>query len=102
MEVLVIDGQGGRIGQQLIKAILSRYPEVELTAIGTNSLATSAMLKGGAAQGATGENAQARARRILIPLNQCDNLVAGVADMPVGRLLDSAVDELGRVLKELA
>ena len=49
MEVLVIDGQGGRIGQQLIKAILSRYPEVELTAIGTNSLATSAMLKGGAA-----------------------------------------------------
>ena len=46
--------------------------------------------------------AQARARRILIPLNQCDNLVAGVADMPVGRLLDSAVDELGRVLKELA
>ena len=37
MEVLVIDGQGGRIGQQLIKAILSRYPEVELTAIGTNS-----------------------------------------------------------------
>ena len=138
MEVLVIDGQGGRIGQQLIKAILSRYPEVELTAIGTNSLATSAMLKGGAAQGAPGENAlmvacrragvilgplgiviadalmgeiypamavavaQARARRILIPLNQCDNLVAGVADMPVGRLLDSAVDELGRVLKELA
>ena len=138
MKVLVIDGQGGRIGQQLIKAILSRYPEVELTAIGTNSLATSAMLKGGAAQGATGENAllvacrradvilgplgiviadalmgeispamavavaQARARRILIPLNQCDNLVAGVADMPVGRLLDSAVDELGRVLKELA
>ena len=138
MEVLVIDGQGGRIGQQLIKAILSRYPEVELTAIGTNSLATSAMLKGGAAQGATGENAllvacrradvilgplgiviadalmgeispamalteaQASARRVLIPLNQCDNLVAGVADMPVGRLLDSAVDELGRVLKELA
>ena len=138
MEVLVIDGQGGLIGQQLIKAIQSRYPEVELTAIGTNSLATSAMLKGGAAQGATGENAllvacrradvilgplgiviadalmgeispamavagaPARARRILIPLNQCDNLVAGVADMPVGRLLDSAVDELGRVLKELA
>lgn len=51
MEVLVIDGQGGRIGQQLIKAILSRYPEVELTAIGTNSLATSAMLKGARPKG---------------------------------------------------
>lgn len=52
MEILVIDGQGGRIGQQLIKAILTRYPQVEVTAIGTNSLATSAMLKGGASQGA--------------------------------------------------
>ena len=36
MEILVIDGQGGRIGQQLIKAILTRYPQVEVTAIGTN------------------------------------------------------------------
>ena len=142
MEILVIDGQGGRIGQQLIKAILTRYPQVEVTAIGTNSLATSAMLKGGASQGATGENAllvacrradvilgplgiiiagpigilmadalmgeispamavavgQARARRILIPLNQCDNLVAGVAGLPVARLLESAVGELGKLL----
>ena len=132
MEILVIDGQGGRIGQQLIKAILARYPQVEVTAIGTNSLATSAMLKGGASQGATGENAllvacrradvilgplgivdalmgeispamavavgQARARRILIPLNQCDNLVAGVAELPVARLLESAVGELGKLL----
>ena len=133
MEILVIDGQGGRIGQQLIKAILTRYPQVEVTAIGTNSLATSAMLKGGASQGATGENAllacrradvilgplgiviadalmgeispamavavgQARARRILIPLNQCDNLVAGVAELPVARLLESAVGELGKLL----
>ena len=135
MEVLVIDGQGGRIGQQLIKAILSRYPEVELTAIGTNSLATSAMLKGGAAQGATGENAllvacrradvilgplgiviadallgeispamavavgQSPAKKILVPMNQCDNIVAGVEDLPVGKLLDSALEELDLLLK---
>ena len=138
MELLVVDGQGGRIGQQLVRGIVARHPKLQVFAVGTNSLATAAMLKGGASQGATGENAllvacrradvilgplgiviadallgeispamavavaQARARRILIPLNQCDNLVAGVADMPVGRLLDSAVDELGRVLKELA
>lgn len=134
MEILVVDGQGGRIGQQLIKAIVANYPGVEITAIGTNSLATSAMLKGGASQAATGENAllvacrradvilgplgiviadalmgeispamavavgQARARRILIPLNQCDNLVAGVAELPVARLLESAVGELGKLL----
>ena len=66
MEILVIDGQGGRIGQQLIKAILARYPQVEVTAIGTNSLATSAMLKGGASQGATGENALLVACRLII------------------------------------
>lgn len=41
---------------------------------------------------------QARARRILIPLNQCDNLVAGVAELPVARLLESAVGELGKLL----
>ena len=41
---------------------------------------------------------QARARRILIPLNQCDNLVAGVAELPVARLLESAVAELGKLL----
>ena len=105
-----------------------------MIAVGTNSMATAAMLKGGASQGATGENAllvacrradvilgplgiviadalmgeispamavavgQARARRILIPLNQCDNLVAGVAELPVARLLESAVAELGKLL----
>lgn len=41
---------------------------------------------------------RARARRILIPLNQCDNLVAGVAELPVARLLESAVAELGKLL----
>ena len=72
MEILVIDGQGGRIGQQLIKAILTRYPQVEVTAIGTNSLATSAMLRAGADEGATGENAivynAARADILLGPI----------------------------------
>ena len=74
MEILVIDGQGGRIGQPLIKAILTRSPQVEVTAIGTNSLATSAMRKGGASQGATGENALLvacrRADVILGPLRR--------------------------------
>ena len=57
MEILVVDGQGGRIGQQLVRAILARFPGVEVRAVGTNSMATAALLKGGAAQGATGENA---------------------------------------------
>lgn len=47
MEVLVIDGQGGRIGQQLIRCIRERFPETAVIAVGTNSMATAAMLKGG-------------------------------------------------------
>ncbi len=53
--ILVIDGQGGRIGKLLVEQIKKRLPEHYILAIGTNSLATAAMLKGGADKGATGE-----------------------------------------------
>ena len=135
MEILVVDGQGGRIGQQLVRAITARYPQLKVFAVGTNGMATAAMLKGGAAQGATGENAllvacrkadvilgplgiviadallgeispamalavgQSRAKKILIPINQCDNIVAGGEDLPVSKLLDSALEELDLLLK---
>ena len=56
MKIVLIDGQGGRLGQPLAEAIVKENIDCELTAIGTNSIATSAMLKGGASQGATGEN----------------------------------------------
>ena len=52
--VLVIDGQGGGLGRQLVAAIAAACPEAELTAVGTNSLAANAMLKAGAARAATG------------------------------------------------
>lgn len=134
MEILVVDGQGGRIGQQLVRGITTRHPLLKVFVVGTNGLATAAMLKGGAVQGATGENAllvacrradiilgplgiviadallgeispamaaavgQSRAKKILIPMNQCDNIVAGVAELPVGKLLDSALLELDKLL----
>ena len=56
MNVLVIDGQGGQIGSILIKEIRKQYPQLQITAVGTNTAATATMLKAGAAQGATGEN----------------------------------------------
>ena len=56
-KIVVIDGQGGKIGRQLVEAIRTSLPDAELTAIGTNSVATSNMLKGGAKNAATGENA---------------------------------------------
>ena len=130
MRVLVIDGQGGGLGRQLVAAISAACPDAELTAVGTNSLAASAMLKAGAARAATGENAvlvnarradvivgplgiviadallgeitpamaaavgQADARRILVPVNHCDNYVVGIADVPVGTLVQSAAQKV--------
>ena len=57
MKVLVIDGQGGGVGKALVSAIKRIAPAVTLTALGTNAAATAAMLRAGADQGATGENA---------------------------------------------
>ena len=57
MNILVIDGMGGGIGKAIIEHIKSEIPGAIITAVGTNSIATSAMLKAGANNGATGENA---------------------------------------------
>ena len=59
MNVLVIDGQGGGLGKQLVAALSTQCPEIRLTAVGTNSLAANAMRKAGALRAATGENAVA-------------------------------------------
>ena len=57
MTVVVLDGQGGGIGRALVAAIAPLLPEgTELLCVGTNAMATAAMLKAGAQRGATGEN----------------------------------------------
>ena len=57
MNVVIIDGMGGGIGKAIIEHIRSELGDVKITAVGTNSIATSAMIKAGANNGATGENA---------------------------------------------
>jgi len=56
MKITIIDGQGGKIGKSIVEQLKKNHPEQEIYAIGTNSLATAAMLKAGADYGATGEN----------------------------------------------
>ena len=56
MNIMVIDGQGGRMGKSIVEQMKRNCPEDEILAIGTNSIATAAMLKAGADAGATGEN----------------------------------------------
>ena len=129
-QVLVIDGQGGCLGRQLVSALAAACPEAELTAVGTNSLAANAMLKPGASRAATGENAvvvncrhadvivgpigiviadallgeitpamaaavcQSGARRVLVPINHCENYVVGVPDQPVSQLVAAAAQKV--------
>lgn len=69
--ILVIDGMGGRIGQEVVQRFRSAFGEtVEILAVGTNSAATSAMLKAGANRAATGENA------VRVTAREADILVA--------------------------
>ncbi len=131
--IVIIDGQGGGIGRQLVARLRERLPEAVITAVGTNCSATDAMLKAGASAGATGENAvlvacrraeviagpvgiviadslggeitpamavavaQSPATRVLLPFNHCSNLIVGVADYNIARLVQNAVDEIVRL-----
>lgn len=137
MNLLIIDAQGGGIGKQVISAVKSNLSNIKIMAVGTNTVATAAMLKAGADNAATGENpvivgcrradvivgpigiviadalqgeitpamalavGQSMAKRILIPVNHCDNLVVGVNDYSVGRLIDAVVEELVKLQLDL-
>ncbi len=57
MRIAVIDGQGGGIGKHIVEQLRKKIPELEILALGTNALATGAMLRAGATEGASGESA---------------------------------------------
>jgi NAD(P)-dependent dehydrogenase (short-subunit alcohol dehydrogenase family) len=58
MKIAVVDGQGGGIGKALVEKLRIEFGnDIEITALGTNALATSLMLRAGADEGASGENA---------------------------------------------
>ena len=61
MKIVIVDGQGGKLGKLLVEQLKLACPQVQLYAIGTNSIATATMLKAGADFGATGENPVIRA-----------------------------------------
>ena len=84
MNVLVIDGQGGGLGKQLVAALSTQCPEARLTAVGTNSLAANAMRKAGAPRAATGENA------VVVNCRRADVIVG-----PIGIVIaDSLLGEI--------
>ncbi|MBE6987571.1 MAG: DUF3842 family protein [Clostridia bacterium] len=89
MKILIIDGQGGRLGKLLIEKIKSDKPSLELIAVGTNSIATSVMLKAGADMGATGENP------VVVNAKNADVIIG-----PVGIIVANAL--MGEVTPKMA
>ena len=69
MKILIVDGQGGGAGRQLAVQIKQAFPDIQLMAVGTNTVATSAMMKGGADTAATGENA------VLVAARKADIII---------------------------
>ena len=134
MNVTIIDGQGGQLGAQLVKEITNQFPDINVIAIGTNSVATATMLKAGSKNAATGENSvivacrkadiiigpvgivitdsllgeitdkmaiavgRSDAVRILIPMNKCDNLIAGISNLNMRTLVDDAIAKIRNII----
>lgn len=82
MRVAVIDGQGGGIGKNLAEKIKERFGErVTVLALGTNSVATSLMMRSGADEGASGENA------IRVNASKVDLIVGSVGILSANAML---------------
>ena len=128
MKILVIDGQGGRIGRGIIEQLVKGGFSGEITAVGTNSSATEAMIKAGASGGATGENpvavnareadiitgpvgiiaanslmgevtprmayavAESAAKKVLVPVNRCNIVMAGMEELSLNEYIARAAD----------
>ncbi|AET66593.1 hypothetical protein Desor_0917 [Desulfosporosinus orientis DSM 765] len=81
MRIAVIDGQGGGIGKHIVEQLRRKLPDLNILALGTNALATGAMLKAGATEGASGESA------ICYNVERVDIIVGSLAIMMVYGLL---------------
>ncbi len=128
MRILVIDGQGGRIGRGIIEQLIKGGFNGEIIAVGTNSSATEAMIKAGAGKGATGDNpvavnageadiiagpvgiiaanslmgevtprmayaiAASRAKKVLIPMNRCNIVMAGTEELTLNEYIARAAE----------
>ena len=134
MKVVIVDGQGGKMGQMLIERIKSADLTCEIIAVGTNSIATSIMIKAGADSGATGENpvvvacrdadviigpigiisadsmlgeitpnmavatGQSKAKKLLLPMNLCNNIIIGTRALTMSKLIDETIEELKKLM----
>ncbi len=133
LKVLIVDGQGGMVGKQMVEAVRKMIPDAEITAVGTNTSATASMLKAGADNGATGENSvvvavrdadiivgpigiviadsllgeitpkmavaigSSPAKKILLPVNKCNNIIVGVGGKSTSSLIAEAIETIREI-----
>lgn len=131
MKIVVIDGQGGKLGYEIIDSLNKNLKDDMIIAIGTNAIATSVMLKAKPKQAATGENpvivncrdadviigpigiviadslygeitppmalavSQSPAKKILVPINKCNNIVVGIKESSV----EDKINEIIKLIK---
>ena len=123
------------MGRQLVASVKKEFSQAEITAVGTNSIATTNMLKSGADHAATGENAvivgcrkadviigpvgiaiadsmygeitpvmaaavgQSDAKKLLIPMNQCNNVIVGIKNVSMGSMVEAVIEQLKDVIR---
>ena len=133
LNVLIVDGQGGMVGKQMVEAVRKMIPDAEITAVGTNTSATASMLKAGADNGATGENSvvvavrdadiivgpigiviadsllgeitpkmavaigSSPAKKVLLPVNKCNNIIVGVGGKSTSSLIAEAIETIREI-----
>lgn len=95
MRIAVIDGQGGGIGKAIVEKLKKELPEnVRIIALGTNALATSFMIKAGADEGATGENA------IAVNAGKVDIIVGVIGIIVANAMLGELTPLMARAVAE--
>ncbi|AEF94762.1 hypothetical protein Desca_1920 [Desulfotomaculum nigrificans CO-1-SRB] len=95
MRVAVIDGQGGGIGKAIVDKFRQAFgEEIEIIALGTNALATSLMLKSGANEGASGENA------IVFNASRVDVILGTIGIITANSMLGELTPMMAKAIAE--
>ncbi len=87
-QVAVIDGQGGKLGQLIIEHIRDAGLPCEITAVGTNSIATTGMIRAGADAGATGENP------VMVVCRRADVIIGPIGILTADSLLGEITPQM--------
>lgn len=95
MKIAVIDGQGGGIGKAIVEKMRAAFgDDMEILALGTNALAAALMLKAGANEGASGENA------IVVNTQKVDLIIGSIGIITANSMLGELSPLMARAVAE--